>query len=157
MQPRKNYFSLIFRITSTILWLAIGSYVAAFIVGAIRMNAELSNVPRYRATGDIHFLDSQLRIYNDANGAYPTTEQGLQAFVAEPRTSPRPQRWRRLADGIMHDEWGSEYIYRCPGLRHPDGYDLYSAGPDHKPDTADDVWGDWTRDTKWDWIPSFFH
>jgi hypothetical protein len=35
-----------------------------------------------------------------------------------------------------------EYIYVCPGRKHPHGFDVYSSGPDEKQNTADDVWGD---------------
>ncbi len=37
--------------------------------------------------------------------------------------------------------WGSDYVYRSPGLKNPGTYDLYSAGPDRIPDTPDDDWG----------------
>ena len=39
------------------------------------------------------------------------------------------------------DPWGSDYIYRDPGLKNPGGYDLYFAGPDRQADTSDDDWG----------------
>jgi len=42
---------------------------------------------------------------------------------------------------VPKDPWASDYIYRCPGLKNPSGYDLYSAGPDRIPDTQDDDWG----------------
>jgi general secretion pathway protein G len=72
------------------------------------------------------------------NGFYPTTEQGLQALVTQPNTDPKPTRWYQLYKELPKDPWGSDYIYRCPGLKNPNGYDLYSAGPDRKPDTTDD-------------------
>lgn len=39
------------------------------------------------------------------------------------------------------DAWRHDYVYRCPGTKDPNSYDLFSAGPDGKPDTADDDWG----------------
>jgi general secretion pathway protein G len=42
---------------------------------------------------------------------------------------------------LPKDPWQKDYIYVCPGVKDPSGYDLYSAGPDRKPDTADDDWG----------------
>jgi general secretion pathway protein G len=42
---------------------------------------------------------------------------------------------------LPKDPWGSDYIYRDPGLKNPGGYDLYSAGPDRQGDTSDDDWG----------------
>jgi general secretion pathway protein G len=75
------------------------------------------------------------------NGFYPTTEQGIQALVTQPDKDPRPARWYQLFREVPKDPWGNDYIYRCPGLKNPSGYDLYSAGPDRQADTADDDWG----------------
>src|SRR5205807_10220628 len=50
-------------------------------------------------------------------------------------------RWYQLFKEMPQDPWGNGYIYRCPGLKNPGGYDLYSAGPDRQADTADDDWG----------------
>ncbi|HJT45964.1 MAG TPA: type II secretion system major pseudopilin GspG [Chthoniobacterales bacterium] len=91
---------------------------------------------------DIQSIGTQLMQYNAMNGFYPTTEQGLQALVTQPTTEPRPTRWFPSFDKVPTDPYGSPYIYRCPGIKHPEKYDLYSAGPDRQPDTADDDWGD---------------
>ncbi|HTL78433.1 MAG TPA: type II secretion system protein GspG, partial [Candidatus Babeliales bacterium] len=75
------------------------------------------------------------------NGFFPTTEQGLSALVAQPSSDPRPTRWYQLFKELPKDPWGSDYIYRYPGLKNPGGYDLYSAGPDRQADTSDDDYG----------------
>src|SRR5712692_8972106 len=91
---------------------------------------------------DVQAIGTQLKLYESMNGFYPTTEQGLQALVTQPDTDPRPTRWYQLFKAVPKDPWQSNYIYICPGIKNPNGYDLYSAGPDRKPDTADDDWGD---------------
>ncbi len=91
---------------------------------------------------DVQAIGTQLQLYESMNGFYPTTEQGLQALVTQPSTDPRPARWYQLFKQAPKDPWGSDYIYRCPGQKHPDSYDLYSAGPDRRPDTDDDDWGE---------------
>ena len=91
---------------------------------------------------DIQGITSQLRLYESINGFLPTTEQGLQALVTQPSTEPRPTRWYQLFKKVPKDPYGSNYIYLCPGRKNPNGFDLYSAGPDRKPDTADDNWGE---------------
>lgn len=91
---------------------------------------------------DVQAIGTQLQLYESMNGFYPTTEQGLQALVTQPTTDPSPTRWYQLFKQVPKDPWGSEYIYRCPGQRHPESYDLYSAGPDRKADTTDDDWGE---------------
>jgi general secretion pathway protein G len=90
---------------------------------------------------DIQAIGTQLKLYESMNGYAPTTEQGLQALVTQPSTDPRPQRWYQLFKEVPKDPWGNNYIYLSPGRKNPTSYDLYSAGPDRKADTADDDWG----------------
>jgi general secretion pathway protein G len=94
-----------------------------------------------KVEADIMGLSTQLKLYQSMNGFFPTTEQGLHALVEEPNTSPRPHRWYQTFEHLPKDPWGNDYVYRCPGTKHPSAYDLFSPGPDHKPDTADDDWG----------------
>ena len=91
---------------------------------------------------DVQSIGTQLMQYEAMNGFYPTTEQGLQALVTQADTEPRPSRWYQFFKELPKDPWGTVYIYRCPGIKHPDKYDLFSAGPDRQPDTADDDWGE---------------
>jgi general secretion pathway protein G len=94
-----------------------------------------------RVQADVQAIKTQLQLYESMNGFFPTTEQGLQALVAQPQNDPRPTRWYQLFKELPKDPWGSDYIYRDPGLKNPGGYDLYSAGPDRQADTSDDDWG----------------
>lgn len=90
---------------------------------------------------DIQTIGTQLKLYESMNGFLPTTEQGLQALVTQPSSEPRPQRWYQLFKEVPKDPFGNNYIYLSPGRKNPTSYDLYSAGPDRKADTADDDWG----------------
>jgi len=116
----------------------IGLLLTAAIFG-FRGNVEYSR--RVRVQGDIQGITTQLKLYESMNGFYPTTDQGLRALTVQPDTDPKPSRWLQLFDKVPKDPWQSDYIYRCPGLKNPNGFDLYSAGPDRVPDTADDDWG----------------
>jgi general secretion pathway protein G len=42
---------------------------------------------------------------------------------------------------VKPDPWNRAYIYVCPAQQNPDpeGFDLYSSGPDGRPNTDDDV------------------
>jgi general secretion pathway protein G len=91
---------------------------------------------------DVQAIGTQLQLYESMNGFYPTTEQGLQALVTQASTDPRPTRWYQLFKQVPKDPWGNDYAYRCPGQKNPAGYDLYSSGPDRRPDTDDDDWGE---------------
>jgi general secretion pathway protein G len=106
----------------------------------LRGNVEYARHTRVQA--DIEGIGTQLKLYESMNGFYPTTDQGLQALVTQPDTDPRPTRWYQLYKDMPKDPWQNNYIYICPGVKNPDSYDLYSAGPDRKPDTADDDWGE---------------
>ncbi len=91
---------------------------------------------------DLQAIGTQLMQYEAMNGFYPTTEQGIQALVSQPSSEPRPNRWYPFFREMPKDPWGMPYSYRCPGIKHPDKYDLFSDGPDRLPDTADDDWGE---------------
>jgi general secretion pathway protein G len=95
-----------------------------------------------RAQGDIQSVTTQLMIYRAQNGFFPTTEQGLKALTAKPETDPRPRNWSQLMPTVPRDGWDMEYNYVAPGKHNPNSYDLFSSGPDRKPDTADDI-GNW--------------
>jgi type II secretion system protein G len=98
--------------------------------GAIRERQQIGEI---RVAADIQGISTQLKLYERMNGLYPTTAQGLQALVTQPDTNPRPTRWYQLYREVPKDPWQNNYIYVCPGIKHPESYDLYSAGPDRKP------------------------
>lgn len=110
--------------------------IAALVISA---RAESSPDPVVRAQADIEAISTMLKLYQAMNGFLPTTEQGLQALVTEPKTDPKPSQWRKLLDRLPLDPWANPYLYVQPGKRHPDAYDLSSAGPDGRPNTADDI------------------
>jgi general secretion pathway protein G len=101
-----------------------------------------STAEHIKVTVDIEVLRTGLASYKSITGSFPTTEQGLPALVAEPALPPFSSEWVRLLSAVPKDPWGSDYIYFCPGRKHPDKYDLYSAGPDRLPNTADDDWSE---------------
>jgi general secretion pathway protein G len=95
-----------------------------------------------RADADIQNLLTQLQMYEVQNGTYPSSQQGIQALVERPTGEPQPRRWRRLLDNVPLDPWGTPYLIRNPATKSKAGIDLFSAGPDHQPNTADDI-GNW--------------
>src|SRR5256714_9459020 len=94
-----------------------------------------------RVQADVQAVKTQLQLYESMNGFYPSSEQGLQALVTQPQNDPRPTRWYQLFRELPKDPWGSDYIYRYPGVKNPGGYDLFSAGADRQAGTADDERG----------------
>lgn len=105
----------------------------------LRGNLETGKMVAVQA--DLQSIRTQLKVYESFNGFLPTTEQGLQALVTRPSTDPQPSRWTQLFDSVPKDPWQSNYLYVNPGRKNSGSYDLYSAGPDRKPDTSDDDYG----------------
>ena len=115
--------------------------IAAAVVAAIRIDRQMDG-RHMRVLSDMHALGAQLEVYHTMHGSFPTTEQGLRALIEKPTISPGTRQGPQYLLEIPKDPWGSKYIYRCPGKKHPDAYDLFSAGRDRKADTADDDWGE---------------
>ena len=91
---------------------------------------------------DISAIETALEIFEKDHGRYPTAEEGLIVLIQRPSDDPNwhgPYLNRRY---VPKDIWGNDYIYVCPGMHNPGGFDLFSLGPDSKPGTADDV-GNW--------------
>jgi general secretion pathway protein G len=89
------------------------------------------------AMTQISNLKTSLSAYEIDNGGFPTTEQGLNALIANPGNLPN---WKKYldVDKVPLDPWGHEYIYRCPGSNGKD-YDLFSVGPDGQEGSSDDI------------------
>ena len=135
MRKNQNAFTLLeIMLVVTIIALLLGTAIYK-----LSGNVEIA---RHTTVGaDVQSIGTQLKLYESMNGFFPTTEQGLQALVTQPSTDPQPQRWYQLFTQLPLDPWHNAYVYLSPGRKNPSGYDLYSAGPDRKPDTTDDDWG----------------
>ena len=90
---------------------------------------------------DIHGgIKSALDAFKVDTGAYPKGSNGLVELVQQPIGATN---WRGpYLDKLPVDWWGHNYIYEYPGKHNPNGYDLFSAGPDGKAGTDDDI-GNW--------------
>jgi general secretion pathway protein G len=77
-------------------------------------------------------MATALKLYKLDNGAYPTTEQGLQALVEAPSSGNIPKNWRKggyLEKGkVPKDPWGNDFVYLSPGIH--DDFDIISYGAD---------------------------
>jgi len=90
---------------------------------------------RVQARVQMESMETALKLYKLDNGAYPSTEQGLQALVEAPSVGQLPRAWREggyLEKGrVPKDPWGNEYVYLSPGVHSE--YDLLSYGSDGQP------------------------
>jgi len=90
---------------------------------------------RIKAKMDIKTIESALKLYKIDSGTYPTTEQGLEALVKKPETSPLPKKWREggyLEGSVPSDPWGNPFYYTSPGSDGRD-YEIISYGNDGQP------------------------
>ena len=83
------------------------------------------------AKHDIAAIVQSLKLYRLDNGRYPSSEQGLQALVAKPQSSPVPTNWRQYLDSLPKDPWGNSYQYLSPGVHGE--IDVFSFGADGRP------------------------
>jgi general secretion pathway protein G len=86
------------------------------------------------AKSQIEMMGAALDAYRLDAGAYPTTQQGLQALVETPSVDA-PANWRGpyLRKAVPLDPWRRPYIYLAPGEVNVNGYDLLSYGADGLP------------------------
>lgn len=88
-----------------------------------------------KARIQIESIGTALKLYRLDNGAYPTTEQGLQALVEAPGVGQLARNWRQggyLESGrVPKDPWDRDFVYISPGTHGE--YDLSSLGADGEP------------------------
>ena len=102
----------------------------AALVG-VRVYDRFSMAQHKVTAGQVRNLMTAMDSYFLDNGRYPTTEQGLQALVQKPSSSPVPKNYpaNGYLDTVPADPWGNEYIYCSPGVQGGP-YSLESYGAD---------------------------
>lgn len=129
-----------FTLIELLLVVVIIGILAAIVVPKLAGRSEDARIAAAKA--DLKTLAGALDRYEVDSGRFPTTEQGLAALLVKPSSAPEPKSWKGpYIDGreLPKDPWGNPYLYRFPGERNTQGYDLYSAGPDGQPGTEDDI------------------
>ena len=91
---------------------------------------------------DIASFRTALSMFEVDQGYYPKGRDGLQALVFKP--SGVSSKWHKYldVDKVPLDPWQRAYVYENPGKHNPDGYDIYSLGPDGN--GGNDAIGNWT-------------
>ena len=93
-----------------------------------RIGPQVDEAKRTTARTQIQSIENALEMYHMHNGFYPTTQQGLEALVKAPTTSPVPKRYQTggYLQKVPDDPWGNPYIYRNRDGR----IQIVSTGPD---------------------------
>jgi general secretion pathway protein G len=106
--------------------------ILAAIVGP-RVIGKTADARRTRVVADLRSIETALDLYKLDNGAYPTTEQGLEALVHKPTVGNIPPNWKEggYLSRVPADPWGRPYAYAFPGTKGE--FDLFSLGADGQP------------------------
>jgi general secretion pathway protein G len=101
-------------------WSGSGTVVAlAVVLLAHRAFDGLRDDRAFFTRTDLVVLSEELKLYKEHHGSYPSSEQGLEALLAEGRLHELPR-----------DFWHHDYVYRFPSARDRSTFDLFSLGPD---------------------------
>jgi general secretion pathway protein G len=112
-----------------ILALLIGLVAPAALrqLGGARVSIAHQSIERLAGVLDLFKLDV---------GAYPTSEQGVQALLARPTGVAVWNGPYVNGSQAPVDPWNRPYIYRSPSTRAGHEYDLCSRGPDNQASEA---------------------
>jgi general secretion pathway protein G len=115
----------------TLLELLVVLAILGLLIGLVAPAAlrQLGSAKMKIAHQSIERLASVLDIYKLDTGAYPTTEQGLQALISRPSDVENWSGPYLKGDTVPEDPWGRPFVYRMPSDRPGHDYDLYSLGP----------------------------
>jgi general secretion pathway protein G len=126
-----------FTLVELLLVLVILGVLAAIVLPKFTGVSERSRVTA--AKTQLSTFKTALGAFEVDMGYYPKGKSGLLDLIQQPRDA---QNWHGPyieSDSIPKDPWGNDYIYECPGRHNPNFYDVYSAGPDGRVGTDDDV------------------
>ncbi len=114
--------------------------IAVILGGSIAVVGKMGNSAKLqRVTSDFNTISSAVKMYKLNAGTVPTTQQGLDALVKKPASTPVPKRWTQVATEVPMDPWQQPYLYRYPGKKDAGEFEIYTKGPDGQDGTEDDI------------------
>jgi general secretion pathway protein G len=134
-----------FTLIEIVIAVAILAILAAVVMP--RVIGRVDEARTARAKSDVQALVTALNLYKLDNFNFPSTEQGLDALVAQPGGQPEARNWKQggYIERLPTDPWGNDYQYLSPGQRG--SIDVWSLGADGQlggegPDADVGNWGD---------------
>lgn len=105
--------------------------LAAIVAPNVIGRVDDAQITKVRA--EISNINTALKFYRLDNFAYPSTDQGLEALVANP-DDPNVRNWKSggYLERLPRDPWGNPYLYLNPG--NNGAIDIYTLGRDGRPD-----------------------
>lgn len=139
-QPVRRAFTLI----ELLLVMVILAILAAVVVP--KFTARSKDAKIAAAKTSISAFSTALAAFEVDMGRYPTASEGL-AVLRTPPADASDWKGPYVEKDIGNDPWNNPYVYRCPGQHNPNGFDLFSMGPDGKEGGGDDI-DNWSSNTK---------
>jgi len=134
---RKKAFTLV----ELMLVVIIIGILVAMVVPRMAGRSEQAREGVAKADVDLN-IATALKLYELDNGAFPTTDEGLNALLSAPSSTTN---WRGpYLEKKPLDPWGRVYQYKSPGTHRTHDYDLFSFGRDGV-ESSDDV-GNWEEE-----------
>ncbi len=87
--------------------------LASVVVPRIMDNPDKARTAK--AKNDIRALESAMDLYRLDNFTYPSTDEGLDALVTAPSSSPANWKQGGYIKKLNNDPWGNDYLYDNDG------------------------------------------
>jgi len=117
-----------FTLLEVMVVLAIIGGMMALVANNIMGSASEARVKTTKS--QIKLIEGALDMYKLHNFTYPTTEQGLEALVKKPSSSPEPKNYQAggylKGSKVPTDSWGNEFLY----FMDKGQYEIVSLGAD---------------------------
>lgn len=127
-----------FTLVEIMLVVIVIGILAAMVVPRLAGRSDQAREAAARTDIDAN-IAAALDLFEMDTGAYPTTEEGLEALRRKPSDPATADKWRGpYLKKMPKDPWGNSYVYRYPSSHGMD-YDLISLGKDGQEGGGDDV------------------
>ena len=137
---RRQGFTLMEVMLVLVILVVLMSFAVPALLGSKKkadINAARTQIGLFRTALEKYALDTN---------TFPDTEQGLDVLVVEPSNVDDEQaaNWSGpyitvTAKEAPKDPWGNEYYYEFPSTHDSQYPDIWSAGPDGKEGSEDDI------------------
>jgi general secretion pathway protein G len=148
LAPRTSHLARLSRNGFTILELLLVLVILAVLAGIVgsRFVGQSQSAKIKAAQTQLQNFKLALGRYEIDLGRYPTSSEGLRVLVEKP-SGQNVKAWQGPyldGDAVPKDQWENAWNYRQPGQHNPQGYDLWSNGPDGAEGGSDDI-SNWTK------------
>ena len=138
LRPSGKAWQRGFTLIEILLVMTIIAILAAIVIP--KMVGRSEQARQTAAHADLSSIKTALDAYEVDNGFYP---KSLQDLIQQPSNA---RNWHGpYLDNLPVDPWGNPYVYAFPGRHNPNGFDIYSIGPQGKTGNENEYIGNWTK------------